>query len=53
VTVGLSGSGLYWTETAPPAPPVHGGGPTFRQKLLHPACLSARMIYPRPEDRGR
>jgi hypothetical protein len=24
-TVGLPGSGLYWTERVPPAPPPHGG----------------------------
>ncbi len=25
MTVGLPGTGLFWTETAPPAPAVHAG----------------------------
>jgi hypothetical protein len=25
MTVGLPGSGIYWTEQAPPAPAIHGG----------------------------
>ena len=25
MTVGLPGTGIYWTETAPPAQPVHAG----------------------------
>jgi hypothetical protein len=25
VTVGLPGTGLYWTERVPPAAPPHGG----------------------------
>jgi hypothetical protein len=25
VTVGLPGSGIYWTEQAPPGPAIHGG----------------------------
>jgi hypothetical protein len=25
VSVGLPGTGLFWTESAPPAPAVHGG----------------------------
>jgi hypothetical protein len=39
VTLGVPGTGLYWTETVPPAQPPHGG-----HRLAFAAVIVARLI---------
>jgi hypothetical protein len=56
MTVGLRGSGIYWTEQAPPAPAIHGGHRLafvhreHRRRFASDANLYAWYPPSRPSD---